>query len=600
MQTNMRYWEYYNMTDTFTDLYGRSKQGDTFNRLYDLITSRENILLAYRTIKSNKGSKTEGTDGKKIDDIKTMKGEEIVSEIQRILLNYQPKKVRRVFIPKPNGDKRPLGIPSIMDRIIQQCFKQVLEPIAEAKFYNHSYGFRPQRSTHHAIARVQHLINHAYLHYVVDIDIKGFFDNINHTLLLKQLWNMGIQDKKVLKIVSKMLKAEIEGEGIPHRGTMQGGILSPLLSNIVLNDLDHWVADQWELFETDHKYSRNTSKYLGLNKNSNLKEGYIIRYADDFKIMCKDWKTAEKWFHAVRLYLKDRLKLEISPEKSQIVNLRKRKSKFLGFTIWTEQKRNKHVAHTGLIRKKKQEIKQKYKEHIKIIQKSPKAKNITLFNSFVLGIHNYFKKATMVNIEFAQIAYDLSRFIYNRLKSIGKYEKPKNPSKVYKKFYKNAYKTYKVNGIYLFPIADVQTSNNINFSQDITPFTVEGRNKIHQKLKPNVAYEVNRLMQSYIPNRTTEYMDNRISRYSMKNGKCEISGEFLPAEFVHCHHHKPVSLGGTDEFRNLRIIHKDIHILVHATKDETIQRLVKFLKLTDEQLKKINQYRKVCNLELIG
>src|SRR5699024_5805563 len=228
------------------------------------------------TIKSNKGSKTEGTDGKKIDDIKTMKGEEIVSEIQRILLNYQPKKVRRVFIPKLNGDKRPLGIPSIMDRIIQQCFKQVLEPIAEAKFYNHSYGFRPQRSTHHAIARVQHLINHAYLHYVVDIDIKGFFDNINHTLLLKQLWNMGIQDKKVLKIVSKMLKAEIEGEGIPHRGTMQGGILSPLLSNIVLNDLDHWVADQWELFETDHKYSRNTSKYLGLNKNSNLKEGYIF------------------------------------------------------------------------------------------------------------------------------------------------------------------------------------------------------------------------------------------------------------------------------------------------------------------------------------
>src|SRR5699024_8871238 len=138
--------------------------------------------------------------------------------------------------------------------------------------------------------------------------------------------------------------------------------------------------------------------------------------------------------------------------------------------LWTEQKRNKHVAHTGLIRKKKQEIKQKYKEHIKIIQKSPKAKNITLFNSFVIGIHNYFKKATMVNIEFAQIAYDLSRFIYNRLKSIGKYEKPKNPSKVYKKFYKNAYKTYKVNGIYLFPIADVQTSNNINFSQDITPF----------------------------------------------------------------------------------------------------------------------------------
>lgn len=101
MQTNLRYWEYYDMTDTFTDLYERSKQGEKFNKLYELITSRENILLAFRTIKSNKGSKTKGTDGRTIDDIKTMKDEEIVDKVQRILLNYQPKKVRRIYIPKP-------------------------------------------------------------------------------------------------------------------------------------------------------------------------------------------------------------------------------------------------------------------------------------------------------------------------------------------------------------------------------------------------------------------------------------------------------------------------------------------------------------------
>src|SRR5690625_1908068 len=195
-----------------------------------------------------------------------MKIKKIVSKIQRILLNYQPKKVRRVFIPKPNGDKRPLGIPSIMDRIIQQCFKQVLEPIAEAKFYNHSYGFRPLRSTHHAMARIQFLINQTKLHYVVDIDIKGFFDNINHTLLIKQLWNIGIQDRKVLKIISKMLKAEIDGEGKPTKGTSQGGIISRLRSNIVPNHLDRWVAGQWGSFETEYNDTVQNNKIRAIKK----------------------------------------------------------------------------------------------------------------------------------------------------------------------------------------------------------------------------------------------------------------------------------------------------------------------------------------------
>ena len=600
MQTNLRYWEYYGMTETFTDLYERSKQGERFNRLYELITSRENILLAFRTIKSNKGSKTKGTDNRTIDDIKNMKDDEIVVKLNKLLQNYQPKKVKRVYIPKPNGDKRPLGIPSIMDRLIQQCFKQVLEPIADAKFYNHSYGFRPLRSTHHAIARIQYLINNSKLHYVVDIDIKGFFDNINHTLLLKQLWNIGIQDKQVLKIISKMLKAVIDGEGKPTKGTPQGGILSPLLSNIVLNDLDQWVAGQWENFETNYEYSRQSSKFQML-KRTNLKEGYIVRYADDFKIICRDWKTAKKWFHAVRLYLKDRLKLDISPEKSRIINLRKRKSEFLGFTIWAEPKGKKRVAQTGVVDKKIQEIKNKYKEHLKELKKSPTEQNVKKLNSFILGEHNYFKKATMVNKDFSRISYDLSKFTYNRLKPIGTYEKPKNPSKIYKKLYSNNFRTFKIAGIYLFPLADIQHEwNSYQFKQNLTPFTVEGRSKIHKELKPDILIEINKLMLSNIPYRTTEYMDNRISRYSMKNGLCEITGTFLFAEDVHCHHYKPVNLGGTDEFKNLRILHKDVHRLIHSTKEETIKRLIKLLKLTDEQIKTVDQYRKSCNLELIG
>lgn len=137
------------------------------------------------------------------------------------------------------------------DRIFQQCILQVLEPICEAYFHKHSYGFRPNRAAAHAISRSNHLMKANGLHYVVDIDIKGFFDNVNHAKLLKQMWAMGIQDKNLLSIVGKILKSEIEGVGKPSKGTPQGGIISPLLSNIVLNELDWWLSGQWETIPTN-------------------------------------------------------------------------------------------------------------------------------------------------------------------------------------------------------------------------------------------------------------------------------------------------------------------------------------------------------------
>ncbi|MGW9128885.1 group II intron reverse transcriptase/maturase, partial [Paenibacillus chitinolyticus] len=331
----LRHSEYFDATATFDRVYQRSVNGNNFYHLVELMSNENNIRLAFRNIKRNKGSATAGTDGLTINDISSMTVEEVVAKIQEMFAKYNPRSVRRVFIPKPNGDKRPLGIPTIWDRVFQQCILQVLDPIMEAKFYNHSYGFRSNRSTHHALSRMMFLINRVGLYQCIDIDIKGFFDNVSHGKLLRQLWSLGIRDKKLLKIVSLILKSEIQGEGVPTKGTPQGGILSPLLSNVVLNELDWWISNQWETFNTKRKYKGN--KYTALKK-TNLKECFIVRYADDFKILCRTRSQANKMYHAIKQFLRDRLDLDINEEKSKIVNLKRKNSEFLGFSIKAKSK----------------------------------------------------------------------------------------------------------------------------------------------------------------------------------------------------------------------------------------------------------------------
>ncbi|MGF2716728.1 MULTISPECIES: group II intron reverse transcriptase/maturase [Bacillus cereus group] len=599
MNARMRYWEYYNMQETFDKLYEDSRANKSFQGLYEMITAENNILLAYRTIKSNKGSKTAGIDSFVIDQYKSMDKAEFLNLVRNRLNQYKPKAVKRVFIPKPNGDKRPLGIPTMFDRLIQQMIKQILEPICEAKFYEHNYGFRPLRGARHAISRVMYLISRNTFHYAVDIDIKGFFDNVNHTLLLKQLWNMGIKDKRVLKLISLILKAPIKGVGIPRKGTPQGGILSPLLSNVVLNDLDQWIARQWHHFQSDYDYTEPGNRNRAL-KRTKLKQGYIVRYADDFKIMAKDFRTAQKWFMATKLYLKERLKLDISPEKSRIINLRKNKSEFLGYSLHVVPKRNKWVCNSNISEKKKKQIESELRKRIKSIQRSTTRQNVQLYNAYVLGLRNYFRYATHVNIDMHELTFSVSLTFFNRLKSVGKYEVPINAPPVFKKFFKNNYRTFKVCGIYLFPLADIQTATIWNYTQSQTPYSKKGRNSAeHKELDRNVLVEITRLLTVNTISRSLEYSDNRISRYSMVMGKCEILKEFLTASEVHCHHYVPLGLGGTDDYSNLRIIRKDIHRLIHATDNRTIENYLKSLLLTDEQVKRINQYRRACNLEEI-
>lgn len=229
---DLRHAEYYGMQPTFDELYQRSRDGGIFDNLMDLILSRDNILLAYRNIKANGGSYTAGTDNRNITDIGGMAPEKVVEKVRFIVTGsqhgYRPKPVRRKDIPKPNGKTRPLGIPCIWDRLIQQCIKQILEPICEAKFSNNSYGFRPNRSVEHAINRTYTMLQMMNLHYVIEFDIKGFFDNVNHSKLIRQIWSLGIRDRQLIFVIKRILAAPIrmpDGSTIvPDRGTPQGGL----------------------------------------------------------------------------------------------------------------------------------------------------------------------------------------------------------------------------------------------------------------------------------------------------------------------------------------------------------------------------------------
>ena len=450
IRKQLRYNEYYDIQLVYDKLYRQSINGDLFYRLYDIIVSEKNIFRAYRAIKRNKGSTTPGVNKRIIDDLEKMTNQEIINLVRNRLINYTPHPVRRKLIKKDDGRERPLGIPTIEDRLIQKCISQVLEPITEAKFYKHTYGFRPIRQTHHAIARVNCLISLAGLNYVVDVDVKGFFDNVNHGKLLKQLWTMGIRDKRLLSIISKMLKAPIVGEGIPQTGVPQGGILSPLLSNIVLNELDWWIASQWETKKLEYNYQSKSGKLRAMKK-TNLKECYIIRYADDFKIMCRNYKSAQKIFIAIKDWLKERLKLEISPQKSRITNLRKNYSNFLGLKIKALKKRNKYVAISHIRDKAKKKIIENLKDGIRAIKKTTKANVVQKLNSKILGIQNYYRVATRVSKDMNKIGYLFKKSLHSRLGKIVK--KGEQVNRTYQKLYgRYNYKRYAVAGIDIYPV----------------------------------------------------------------------------------------------------------------------------------------------------
>ena len=282
-----------------------SGQGRVFTEeLIGIVCSANNLNRAYRQVKRNKG--VAGIDNIPVGsfaDWFAKEGNELVDQILRG--EYLPSAVKAVEISKPNGGVRLLGIPTVKDRIIQQAISQVLTPIYEQVFSDHSYGFRPGRNARQAIRRASDYVADGR-NIVVDMDMKSFFDEVNHDRLMHRLSKL-VKDKRLLKLIRKYLQSGVMVGGLVHqrlKGTPQGSPLSPILSNIVLDELDK------ELEKRGH---------------------YFVRYADDFSIFVRSQKAGERVRESVCSYLTDKLKLKVNEQKSRVC--KSGKTEFLGYTI---------------------------------------------------------------------------------------------------------------------------------------------------------------------------------------------------------------------------------------------------------------------------
>lgn len=282
--------------------------------LLECILDPANVLKAWKRVRANKGAP--GIDGMTIAEFPTFAREQWLSVRTAIEEGrYLPRPVKRVEIPKPDGGSRPLGIPAVVDRVIQQAIAQVFVPICDPTFSESSFGFRPGRSAHDAVYRVRDIIKEGYK-VAVDVDLSSFFDTVNHDVLMQRL-SRHVGDKRVLKLVGSYLRAGVVVNGrlqATPKGVPQGGPLSPLLANILLDDLDR------ELEKRSHRFAR---------------------YADDFVILVKSQRAGERVMANIRRFLERRLRLTVNEKKSHVVNVQE--CTFLGFTFirgkirWTEK-----------------------------------------------------------------------------------------------------------------------------------------------------------------------------------------------------------------------------------------------------------------------
>ena len=331
-------------------------------QLLEEILSKDNLKAALKKVEENRGAA--GSDGMKVEGLREYLKQEW-AHIRQALSDgtYKPSPVLRVVIPKADGGKRPLGIPTALDRMIAQAIAQVLSPIFEASFSEHSHGFRPNRSAHDAVLHAKRHIEEGYS-WVVDIDIKSFFDRVNHDILMSRVARK-IKDKRVLRLIRRYLSSGIMANGVvmtAQEGTPQGSPLSPLLANIMLDDLDK------ELERRGHRFER---------------------YADDCNIYVRSERSGRRVYASIKAFLEEKLKLKVNEDKSAVDRPQRRK--FLGFSFYTAKGKVGIRLAPSVIKRQKGKIKEMTRRN----QGISIDKVIKSINRQMIGFINYFAIADM-------------------------------------------------------------------------------------------------------------------------------------------------------------------------------------------------------------
>jgi RNA-directed DNA polymerase len=307
--------------------------------------------------------------------------------------------------------------------------------------------------------------------------------------------------------------------------------------------------------------------------------------------------------YAIKDFLKTRLHLETSEEKSNVLNLKKNSSEFLGFSVRAVRKgktRMGYVAQSNMTKRAKSNAFIKIKEAIKAIQKKPCIETVWHYNTVVMGIQNYYAAATQITNNLSKLTSYLGMTLYNRLKNLRTEAKFSDMTITLQKRYKGYEpKFYKIREMVFVPIYAQRHKTNLCFSQDICNYTANGRAKIHKNLKAINKNVLSYVMKNFIPNRTIEYSDNRISRFIAQYGRCAVSGVELGFNDWHCHHKNPYHLSKDDSYSNLIVLQEGVHRLVHLKDIDKIKSLLNVLQLNNKQKEKLNELRKQCKNDTI-